>query len=128
MKKLPTIKSLMEEDNTAFGGEISKINKWFKDNYDESYQFEWDGKTLSVMDGDEKEVEKISRADLAKKVDGLPEKMEESLTSPNHETVEDLNKDIDNFLTYLYDTQDENAAKDAAKKLIDNINYLIEDI
>jgi len=70
--KLPSLRSLMEAEDSKFGDEISKINDWFSKEYDESHQFEWDGKTLKVLDGDEKEVTTISRDELAKKIEGFP--------------------------------------------------------
>jgi len=75
--RIPSLKSLMEADESKFGDEISKINDWFSKEYDESYQFKWDGKSLKVLDSDEKEVTTISRADLAKKIEGFPEKANE---------------------------------------------------
>ena len=129
-ERIPSIQSLMEgNEDGKFGDEISKINDWFNNKYDESYQFDWDGKTLKVMDGDEKEVETFSREDLAKEIKDFPAKMEESLTTPNHDSVGELNTDIDNFLTFLYDTNKDNKAVwDAGNAIIDNVKKLLEDI
>jgi hypothetical protein len=122
-ERIPTIQSLYEAE---FGDEISQINKWFKDQYDESYSFNWDGDSLTVKDGDDKEVETISRADLAGKIEGFPEKTNEEMSK--FKSVGELNSEIDNFLTDVYDKGDAQAAKDAAKQLVDNINKMVSDL
>lgn len=129
-ERIPSIQSLMEGNDGndgKFGDEISKINDWFNEKYDESYQFDWDGKTLKVVDGDEKEVKTFSREDLAKKIDGFPTKVEEGVLA-NHDSVKALNTDIDNFLAELHYNNDIQTVKDAAKEIIDNINMMMSDI
>lgn len=122
-EKIPTIQALYEEE---FGDEISKINDWFSEKYDESYQFKWDGKTLKVLDGDEKEMETLSREDLVKEIDGFPANASEALTDPKSATLKELNDEIDNFLTRAYDNG-EDVAK-IGKEIKDNIDVMLKDL
>lgn len=121
--KIPTIQALYEEE---FGDEISKINDWFSEKYDESYQFKWDGKTLKVLDGDEKEMETLSREDLVKEIDGFPTNASEALTDPKFATLKELNDEIDNFLARAYDNG-EDVAK-IGKEIKDNIDVMLKDL
>ncbi len=79
MAKIPSLKALVEKDETLFGQEISSINKWFSKKYDASYSFKWNGSELSVFDADEKEIEKIDIKELSNEIPDFPEKVNESL-------------------------------------------------
>lgn len=94
--KIPTIQSIMEGDTTPFGDEVSQISNWFTNEYDESYSFQWDGDNLKVLDGEKKDVETISRADLAGKIEGFPEKVAETKLNENYgDVMNDLKKAFD---------------------------------
>lgn len=129
--RIPTIQSIMEGNDTPdFGDEISKINDWFNNKYDESYQFNWDGDNLIIMDGDEKEVEKFSRADLTKEIEGFPATANEALgnnTAKFNNDKEAIDA-VESYLVDVYDQAPDGTEMEAVKKtkqaLIDAIERI----